>query len=100
MGLLLRILERLEAEGPKAPGDMVVSLGAPRYRVLAAFHCLEELGLATTIYSKGSYKIYQITEQGRSLLRLAQETGNLSIALQGILIETGSPPSMAGVEDG
>jgi predicted ArsR family transcriptional regulator len=84
-GLLQNILEYLEASGPQGPGDVVAALGAPRYRVLAAFHCLEELGLVSPLYSKGTYKIYRITGQGRLLLRIAQEQGDLSIALQSIL---------------
>lgn len=81
-GILLEILDHLNREGPQAPGDTVHAIGAPRYRVLAAFHCLEELGLAVPLYSKGSYRIYQITELGRQLLRKAEETGSLALALQ------------------
>lgn len=84
-GLLVEILEYLEREGPQAPGDVVAALRAPRYRVLAAFHCLEELGLAAPIYSRGSYKIYQVTEQGRALLRAAQETGGLAAAISELI---------------
>ncbi|MCE4628414.1 MAG: hypothetical protein F7C34_04620 [Desulfurococcales archaeon] len=90
-GLLVEILEYLEREGPQAPGDVVAALRAPRYRVLAAFHCLEELGLAVPLYSRGSYRIYQISEAGRQLLRQAQEQGGLALALQSAL-EQGRPP--------
>ncbi len=84
-GLLLEILEHLDTAGPSTPGDTVAAVGAPRYRVLAAFHCLEEMGLVVPLYSKGTYKIYQISELGRILLRAAASTGGLSLAIQEML---------------
>ena len=91
-GLLISILELLDRDGPTSPGDAVISLGAPRYRVLSAFHCLEELGLAAPLYSRGTYKIYTITERGRMLLRAAQETGGLASALDSIIRTAMTPP--------
>lgn len=93
-GLLASILELLDSEGPTSPGDAVISLGAPRYRVLSAFHCLEELGLVSALYSRGTYKIYTITERGRMLLKAAQETGGLASALDGLIRTAMSPPTM------
>ncbi len=74
MTLLLDILEVLKAEGPLSPGDVAARLRAPRYRVLATFHCLKDLGLIREIYAKGSYKVYEITIYGRYLLEATAET--------------------------
>jgi predicted ArsR family transcriptional regulator len=93
-GLLQRIMEVLSEEGPLTPGDVVVRLGAPRYRVLAAFHCLEELGLAAPIYSRGSTRIYTLTTTGRAALKIASEEGGLASVVQRILEV---PPEPAGV---
>ncbi len=71
--LTLRILALLRERGPMAPGDAVAALGEPRYRVLAAFHCLEELGLARKIYERGTYKLYHVSLAGETLLELARE---------------------------
>lgn len=84
-GLAERILEVLEEKGTLAPGDLVSITGEPRYRVLAAFHCLEELGLIAKVYSRGTYKIYQITSLGRMILRSAQGRG-LSYSLEKIVL--------------
>lgn len=74
-GLAERILEILAARGTLAPGDVVALTGEPRYRVLASFHCLEELGLIEKVYARGTYKIYQITLIGRRLLEKSQGKG-------------------------
>ncbi|MEB3844073.1 MAG: hypothetical protein LRS48_00140 [Desulfurococcales archaeon] len=95
-GLMVSLLEVLAEKGPLAPGDAVSLVGAPRYRVLAAFHCLEELGLAAPLYSKGSYKIYSITEQGRAMLRIAGEEGSLALALGKALEALYTPAGKAG----
>ena len=93
-GLLFSILELLDNRGPTSPGDAVISLGAPRYRVLSAFHCLEELGLVSALYSRGTYKIYTITERGRIILRAAQEAGGLASALDNIIRTAMAPPTV------
>jgi len=92
-GLLESLLALLDEEGPLAPGDAVARLQAPRYRVLSAFHCLEELGLAEPVYEKANIKIYQITVAGKELLRQAQ-AGGLAQALQEALIE--APAQVTG----
>ncbi len=71
------ILELLEKEGPLSPGDAVAHRGAPRYKVLAAFQCLEELGLIAPLYKKGTYKIYQVTDAG-VILRKASERSSIA----------------------
>ncbi|MEB3765175.1 MAG: helix-turn-helix domain-containing protein [Desulfurococcales archaeon] len=76
-GLAYMILELLEREGPLSPGDAVSHLGAPRYKVLAAFQCLEELGLIAPLYKKGTYKIYQVTDAG-VILRKASERSSIA----------------------
>ena len=98
-GLLLRILQALDRQGPLAPGDAVSILGEPRYRVLSAFHCLEELGLASLVYSKGTYKIYQITLAGKELLRQAGEKG-LAAALEEALFPTPQNHETAQISSG
>jgi len=91
-GLLLRLLSLLDEEGPLAPGDAVARLGAPRYRVLSAFHCLEELGLASPVYEKANIKIYQISLAGKELLRQAGAGGLASVIEEALL----SAPSGTG----
>ena len=65
---LAEILEALAAREYVSPGDVVVRTGLPRYLVLAAFQCLEALGLVEQVYSRGSYKVYTITVYGRRVL--------------------------------
>ena len=95
-GLLLRILTLLRDKGPLAPGDAVTSLGEPRYRVLAAFHCLEELGLAAKIYERGTYKIYRITLAGETLLDKALEAGEAHRVLEEALLSLRAHHAPAG----
>jgi predicted transcriptional regulator len=66
-GAVKTILRTLQAS-PKAPGDVVSETRLPRYLVLASIRCLEELGLIRTFYSRGSYKLYVITEKGEEFL--------------------------------
>lgn len=70
-GLAIEILREISEEGPLGPGDAAARLGLPRYKVLAAFHVLEELGLIEKVYSKGSYKIYAVTIAGKKLVEAA-----------------------------
>ncbi len=65
---LVEILEALASKEYVSPGDVVVETGLPRYLVLAAFQCLEALGLIEQVYSRGSYKIYTLTIYGRRVL--------------------------------
>ncbi len=78
------ILRSLQGS-PKAPGDVVAETRLPRYLVLASFRCLEELGFIKTLYSKGSYKLYVLTERGEQFLgedeipsTLPQEVGEVA----------------------
>jgi predicted ArsR family transcriptional regulator len=87
VGTLTEILEVLESKGPQGPGDVVAALNTPRYKVLAAFHCLEELGLIVPLYSKGTYKIFQISETGRQVLKLAKEEGGLASAIEDLIVQ-------------
>ncbi|MCE4601025.1 MAG: hypothetical protein F7C38_05610 [Desulfurococcales archaeon] len=93
-GVAQKILEVLEERGALAPGDVVSITGEPRYRVLAAFHCLEELGLIDKMYERGTYKIYQVTVLGKELLRQAKGHG-LAYALEKVLLDSSS---VAGVQ--
>ncbi|MEB3780399.1 MAG: hypothetical protein GSR85_09275 [Desulfurococcales archaeon] len=81
-GLLLKILDILYNEGPLAPGDVAQKLGEPRYRVLASFHCLKELGLISEVYSKGSYKVFRVSIVGEAILKEASKGANLASLME------------------
>lgn len=59
--------------GPINPGDAVNLSSLPRYQVLAGFKIMEELGLIEVIYSKGSHKVYKISNKGETILKLIKE---------------------------
>ncbi|GBF08422.1 hypothetical protein apy_01470 [Aeropyrum pernix] len=89
-GLIYAVLKAIGENGVLTPGDAVRVVSAPRYRVLAAFQVLEELGLAETIYSRGSHKVFALTSLGRKVL-LAVENG---LTIRGLLeegVERASP---------
>jgi|ECHvirMinimDraft_2_1075157.scaffolds.fasta_scaffold12338_1 predicted transcriptional regulator len=67
MSTIRMILEALEGEMSN-PGEVVIKTKLPRYEVLAAFHILEELDLVEVVYSKGSHKVYQLTNKGLEVL--------------------------------
>ncbi len=79
------LLNLLEEQGPLSPGDAVAHLHAPRYKVLAAFQCLEELGLIAPLYKKGTYKIYQLTHAGRLLKEKALESSVQEVIQKALL---------------
>ncbi|QKQ99701.1 hypothetical protein GWK48_04220 [Metallosphaera tengchongensis] len=64
----LKLVLEAISEGALNPGEVVVKTRLPRYEVLAIFHVLEGLGLVETIYSKGSHKVYKLTERGKQVL--------------------------------
>lgn len=61
------VLESIR-DGAVNPGEVVIRTKIPRYEVLAIFHILEGLGLIETIYSKGSHKVYKLTQKGEEIL--------------------------------
>ena len=65
---LATILEAIVSRDVVSPGDVVVETGLPRYLVLAAFQCLEALGVIEPVFVKGSYKVYSATIYARKLL--------------------------------
>jgi hypothetical protein len=65
---LSRILEAIVSRDLVSPGDVVVETGLPRYLVLAAFQCLEALGILEPVFSRGSYKLYTPRPLARKLL--------------------------------
>ncbi len=93
-GLAHKILEIAHDRGPIAPGDAVAATGEPRYKVLAAFQLLEELGLLDKVYSRGTYKIYNISITGKVLLERAREEG-LARAIEEAVM--GAPAAAPGV---
>ncbi|QIW24280.1 hypothetical protein EWF20_09060 [Sulfolobus sp. S-194] len=66
------VLEAIK-KGHVNPGEVVVYSGLPRYEVLALFHVLEDLKLIETIYSKGSHKVYRLTEKGKEILNALEK---------------------------
>ncbi len=92
-------MELLRDKEALAPGDAVSITGEPRYRVLAAFQCLEELGLIEKVYSRGTYKIYRLSLSGRSLLEKA-ETSGLAEALERVILGIGDGDSLAQASTG
>ncbi|BFI74046.1 MULTISPECIES: hypothetical protein [Sulfurisphaera] len=66
------VLEAIK-KGHVNPGEVVVYTGLPRYEVLALFHVLEDLKLIETIYSKGSHKVYKLTEKGNEILNALEK---------------------------
>jgi hypothetical protein len=84
--LARRILELLLEKRALAPGDAVSLTGEPRYRVLASFQCLEELGLIEKVYSRGTYKIYQLSMVGEKLLKKAG-AGGIAEALESLVLD-------------
>jgi len=95
-GLLARILALLREKGPMGPGDAVAALGEPRYRVLSAFHCLEELGLARKIYERGTYKVYTISLAGEALLEEAASGATLASIIEEALTVARAPAGAPG----
>ncbi len=70
---LLEILRALR-DRIASPSDVIAVTKLPRYEVLAAFHVLEALDIIRVVYSRGNYKLYQLTDTGYKLLE-ALETG-------------------------
>ena len=65
----------LEALYEKARGasDIVVATKLPRYRVLAYVQLLEAFGFIERIYSKGTYRVYSLTDLGKRLLEVLRK---------------------------
>lgn len=75
---LREILEVIVSKELVSPGDAVIETGLPRYLVLAAFQCLEALGVIEPVFAKGSYRVYTSTIYAKKLLK-ALETGEKPI---------------------
>ncbi|AFH43200.1 transcriptional regulator [Fervidicoccus fontis] len=67
-GTIKKLLKTLDEKGTANPGEIASITGLPRYYVLAAFQILKELGYVELIYSKGSHKVYKLSEKGSSIL--------------------------------
>lgn len=71
-----------------SPGDVAQKLNVPRYKVLATIQCLSELGFLESLYSRGSYKIYQISLLGKNALeRLKSEESLRDILEESLMNE-------------
>ncbi len=90
-GIVIAILREIGSEGPVSPGDAAARLGLPRYKVLAAFHVLEELGLVERVYSKGSYRIYTLTLAGKRLLEASARGATLSSIIEAAILASTEP---------
>lgn len=66
--VVLEVLRALREAGIASPGDLVASTGMPRYLVLSAFRCLEELGLVERVYAKGTHRAYRVSSLGLRIL--------------------------------
>jgi len=66
------------------PSDVIATTGLPRYEVLAAFHVLEALDLVEVVYSRGNYKLYRLTKQGKELLEALEKDLEVVIEIKGI----------------
>ena len=69
-----------------SPGDAAQKLNVPRYKVLATIQCLSELGFLEPLYSRGSYKIYQISLLGKNALEKLKSEGSLKDILEESLL--------------
>ncbi len=74
----IKILSALKHKELANPGELVGDTGLPRYLILAAFQILEELGYVRLVYSRGSHKIYSITEKGEEALKQLSIAENTS----------------------
>jgi len=66
-----------------SPSDVIAMTGLPRYEVLAAFHVLEALSIIEVVYSRGNYKLYRLTKQGKVLLEALEKNLEISIEIKG-----------------
>ncbi len=98
MSVILEILRAIGSRGPLSPGDVVAITGLPRYKVLAVFTCLEELGLVEKIYSKGNHKVYQLSYIGRLILEKGLTLEDLKEALRGAIISDIEVPNASPVQ--
>ena len=96
-GIVVAILREIGSEGPVSPGDAAARLGLPRYKVLAAFHVLEELGLIERVYSKGSYRIYSLTLAGRKLLEAVARGASPASIVESAILAAAEPGEVRGV---
>ena len=70
-----------------SPSDVIASTGLPRYEVLAAFHIFEALGIVRRVYSRGNYRLYQLTDEGVKLLEALEKKGGVKIDIEAVGIE-------------
>ncbi len=66
--LIVDVIRAFRDSEAMSPGDVAQKLGVPKYKALSLVSCLSEMGLLEPLYSKGSYKIYRLSELGSALL--------------------------------
>ncbi|AWR99628.1 hypothetical protein [Metallosphaera hakonensis] len=83
----LKVILEAVSDGALNPGEVVIKTGLPRYEVLALFHVLEGIGLVEPIYSKGSHKVYQLTDKGKTVLEGLQKGEILEVKTRSQALE-------------
>ncbi|RLG77154.1 MAG: hypothetical protein DRO12_02995 [Thermoprotei archaeon] len=93
LAMLKAMVDRLVS-----PSDVIASTGLPRYEVLAAFHVFEALGIVKRVYSRGNYRLYQLTEEGVKLLKALEKKGDIKIDVEEVSIEAQEGEATISVE--
>jgi len=75
-----RILEVLE-QRPLSASDVVSLTGLPRYKVLAYMQILEALGFLEKVYSRGTYRVYTLSDLGRDALEVLRTTNTIKLVV-------------------
>ncbi|MDP8003070.1 MAG: transcriptional regulator [Caldisphaera sp.] len=87
--LVKSIIEVFADSGPMSPGDVAQKLSMPRYKILATIQCLYEFGFLDALYSRGSYKIYQLSVLGRKFLEKAKSEESIKELLEESILNNG-----------
>ncbi len=67
--LVIDVIKAFKDSEAMSPGDVAQKLGIPKYKALSLVSCLSEMGFLEPLYSRGSYKIYRLSELGEALLQ-------------------------------
>ena len=81
-----RILEVLE-QRPLSASDVVSLTSLPRYKVLAYIQVLEALGFLEKVYSKGTHRVYVLSDLGRDALKALKTTNTIRLVVVNTKVE-------------
>jgi len=81
-----RVLEVLE-QRPLSASDVVSLTSLPRYKVLAYIQILEALGFLEKVYSKGTYRVYMLSDLGRDALKALKTTNTIRLVVVNTKVE-------------